>query len=226
MGVLSGGFAEHAAEEEKLVADVDLYLDPVCPFSWVTSRWLLDAGRQTHTPVTLRQMSLAVLNEGKDLEGKQKRVMERSRRLGRLFAAVVSKYGQDAFAQLYDTLGTQIHAREDELTTDEVKELLARCGLEESLCEALDDGSFDDEVRRTHQASQEAIGGSAGSPIIVVDGRGFHGPVLTRIPGHEDGVRLLEAILIAAKTPEFATLQRPPQGPPILERNPADVPPR
>ncbi len=202
------------------MADIDLYLDPVCPFSWVTSRWLLDAAHTTRKPVTLRQMSLAVLNEGKDLEGKQKRMMERSRRLGRLFAAVAGKHGPDAFARLYDSLGTQIHVREDEITTDEVKELLAKCGLEESLCEALDDSTFDEEVKRNHQASQDALGGSAGSPIIAVDGRGFHGPVLTRIPSHEDGVRLLDAILIAAKTPEFATLQRPPQGPPVLEEAP------
>jgi hypothetical protein len=217
VGVLLTQFAEHATEEEKFVADVDLYLDPVCPFSWVASRWLLDAGRKTDTPVTLRQMNLAVLNDGKDLDERQKRVMERSRRLGRLFAAAVNKHGQDAFARLYDALGTRIQMREDELTTDEVRELLAKCRFEESLCEALDDRSFDDEVKRTHQASQEVVGGSAGSPIIVVDGRGFHGPVLTRIPGREDGVRLLDAILTAAKTPEFATLQRPPQGPPILE---------
>ncbi|MFZ1174729.1 MAG: DsbA family protein [Mycobacterium sp.] len=202
------------------MAEIDLYLDPVCPFSWVTSRWLLDAAHRTRTPVTLRQMSLAVLNEGKDLEGKQKRMMERSRRLGRLFAAVASKHGQDGFARLYDSLGSQIHVRQDEITSEEVKELLAKCELEESLCEALDDSTFDDEVKRNHQASQDALGGSAGSPIIVVDGRGFHGPVLTRIPSREDGVRLLDAIVIAASTPEFATLQRPTQGPPVLEEGP------
>ncbi len=201
------------------MANIDLYLDPVCPFSWVTSRWLLDAAHENQT-VTLRQMSLCVLNEGKDLEGKQKRMMERSRRLGRLFAAVVDKHGEEAFARLYDALGTRIHVRDEELTTDEVKELLSKCALEESLCEALDDSRFDDEVKRSHQAAQEALGGSAGSPIIVIDGRGFHGPVLTRIPIHEDGVRLLDAILIAAETPEFATLQRPPQGPPVLEEAP------
>lgn len=202
------------------MADVDLYLDPVCPFSWVTSRWLLDAAGDKRTPVTLRQMSLAVLNEGKELEGKQKRMMERSRRLGRLFAAVVDKHGQDAFARLYDALGTQIHVRDDELSTAEVKELLGKCGLDESLCEAMDDPGLDDRVKRSHQASQEALGGSAGSPIIVIDGRGFHGPVLTRIPAHEDGVRLFDAVLTATTTAEFATLQRPPQGPPSLEEGP------
>lgn len=202
------------------MSHVDLYLDPVCPFSWVTSRWLLDAAHATHTPVALRQMSLAVLNEGKELEGKQERMMDRSRRLGRLFAAAVGKHGQDAFARLYDSLGTQIHVREDELTGDEIREILANCGLQESLADALDDSGFDEDVKRSHQAALDALGGSAGSPIIAVDGRGFHGPVMTRIPVLQDGVRLLEAVLVAAQTPEFATLQRPVQGPPTLEEGP------
>ncbi len=202
------------------MADVDLYLDPVCPFSWVTSRWLLDAAQETHTSVFLRQMSLAVLNEGKELEGKQRRMMERSRRLGRLFAAVAAKQGPDGFARLYDGLGTRLHVQDDDMTPAEVKEVLGARGFEESLADALDDDGFDEDVRRSHQASQDALGGSAGSPIIVVDGRGFHGPVLTRIPRREDGVRLLEAVLTAAQTPEFATLQRPTQGPPTLEEAP------
>ncbi len=206
------------------MADVDLYLDPVCPFSWVTSRWLLDAAHQTHTSVFLRQMSLAVLNEGKELEGKQRRMMERSRRLGRLFAAVAAKHGPDAFARLYDALGTRLHVQDDDMTAAEIKEVLGACGFDESLADALDDAldhdGLDEDVRRSHQASQDALGGSAGSPIMVVDGRGFHGPVLTRIPRREDGVRLLDAVLTAAQTPEFATLQRPPQGPPTLEEAP------
>ncbi|MEE6177003.1 mycothiol-dependent nitroreductase Rv2466c family protein [Mycobacterium sp. 050134] len=202
------------------MTDVDLYLDPVCPFSWVTSRWLLDAAGAAGTPVTLRQMSLAVLNEGQELEGKKQQMMERSRRLGRLFAAVVAKHGQDAFARLYGALGTRLQVRDDELDGDALRALLAACGLEESLSEAFGDASLDDEVADSHRASQAALGGPGGSPIIVVDGRGFHGPVLTRIPRHEAGVRLLDAILVAAKTPEFATLQRPTQGPPVLEESP------
>lgn len=200
--------------------DVDLYLDPVCPFSWVTSRWLLDAARTTGTPVTLRQMSLAVLNEDKELQDKQKRMMERSRRLGRLFAAVAGKHGPDGFARLYDALGTRLHVQDEEMTAGEIEEILGACGLEESLSGALEDSGLDEEVRRAHQASQDALGGSAGSPVIAVDGRGFHGPVMTRIPGHEDGVRLLDAVLVAAQTSEFATLQRPVQGPPKLEEAP------
>lgn len=204
-------------QKEEPVADVELYIDPVCPFAWAGSRWLLDAAHKTDTPVTLRQMSLAVLNEGNDLNPKQQQMMHRSRRLGRLFAAVASQHGPDAFARLYDSVGARIHVRGKEMSADEVRKSLAECGLDESLAESLDDSALDEAARRAHQASQDALGGSAGSPIIAVDGRGFFGPVLTGIPGSDDGVRLLEAVLTAATTPEFAVLQRPYQGPPVLE---------
>lgn len=155
------------------MADVELYLDPICPFAWVTSRWLLEAAQSTHTPVTLRQMSLAVLNEGKDLDAKQQQMMQRSRQLGRLFAAVTTKYGADAFARLYDSIGTRIRLRREEITQGGIREALAETGLDESLSETLDDSGLDDEARHAHQASQDALGGTAGSPIIAVDGQGF-----------------------------------------------------
>src|SRR5208283_2200229 len=150
-----------ALRKEEPVADVDLYLDPICPFSRVASRWLLDAAHITHTRVTLRQMSLAVLNEGKDVDAKQQRMMDGSRRLGRLFAAVAAEHGPDAFARLYDSIGYRIHVRREEVTPEVIHEVLAENGIEESLSEALDDSSFEQAVRQAHQASQDVLGGSA-----------------------------------------------------------------
>ncbi|OJZ75601.1 disulfide bond formation protein DsbA [Mycobacterium paraffinicum] len=199
------------------MADVDLYLDPVCPFSWVTARWLLDAGEATGTPVTLRQMSLAVLNEGQDTDGKQRRMMERSTRLGRLFAAAVDERGPEAFAALYASIGRRIHVDGDDLTASAVRAALAENGLAQGLAEAQDDAGFDQAVKQAHEASQDALGDEAGSPIIAVDGRAFSGPVLTRTLKTPAGVRLLEAVLTMAAVPEFAALQRPYEGPPTIE---------
>ncbi|ORB72501.1 mycothiol-dependent nitroreductase Rv2466c family protein [Mycobacterium scrofulaceum] len=199
------------------MAAVDLYLDPVCPFSWVTAHWLLDAAQSTQTPVTLRQMSLAVLNEGKDAHAEQQPMMERSTRLGRLFAAAVDERGTDAFAGLYESVGRRLHVRGEDLTDAAIHEALTENGLPETLAGALDDRGFDEAVRRAHQASQDALGDEAGSPIIAIDGRAFSGPVLTRSPDAKDGVRLLDAVLAMAAVPEFAALQRPYQGPPTIE---------
>ncbi|MBX9641413.1 MAG: disulfide bond formation protein DsbA [Mycobacteriaceae bacterium] len=188
---------------------IDLYLDPVCPFAWVTSRWLLDAAEKTRRPVTLRQMSLAVLNEGQDADEAHQRMFERSRRLGRLFAAVTDRYGPEAFARLYERIGTRLHDQKDEFTPGFVTEVLRDLGLEESLSDSLDETEHDEAVRRAHTSSQDALGDESGSPIIAIDGRAFFGPVLTGLPDPDDRVVLLDAVVSAAGVREFAVLQRP-----------------
>jgi 2-hydroxychromene-2-carboxylate isomerase len=191
------------------VTTIDLYLDPVCPFSWVTSRWLLDAAEKTQRPVILRQMSLTVLNEGQDTDEAHQRMFDRSRRLGRLFAAVTGRYGPEAFARLYEPIGTRLHDRKDDVTPAIATEVLRDLGFEESLSNSLDEPEHDEAVKRAHTASQDALGDEAGSPIIVIDGRAFFGPVLTGIPEPDDRVVLLDALVHAAGVPEFAVLQRP-----------------
>lgn len=188
---------------------IDLYLDPVCPFSWVTSRWLLDAAERTTRPVTLRQMSLAVLNEGEDADAAHQRMFERSRRLGRVFAAVTDRHGPQAFARLYEPIGTRLHDQKDQVTPEVVADVLEDLGFEKSLSEALDDPEYDEAVSRAHAASQDALGDKAGSPIIAIDGRAFFGPVLTGLPDPDDGVVLLDALVSAAGVRQFAVLQRP-----------------
>ncbi|WP_280428553.1 disulfide bond formation protein DsbA [Nocardia brasiliensis] len=158
------------------MAEIDLHLDPVCPFAWVTSRWLLAATAHGSHTVRLRQMSLAVLNEGHDVDVDHQPMIERSRHVGRVFAAASSTGGPEAFARLYDNA-----------------------------------------VTRSHEASQNALGGRGGSPIIAIDGHGFNGPVLTETPTATHGRALLDAVLTAAATPGFAALHRPYQGPPRIE---------
>ena len=196
------------------MTSIDLYVDPVCPFAWVTSRWLLDAAATTGRSVILRQMSLAVLNEGRDVAPAQRAKLEWSRRVGRVFAAATDKGGPGAFGDLYEALGALVHNGAGDVADSLVKEALAATSSSPELVDALDDPAWDDSVRAAHQRSQDALGGSGGSPIIAVDGRGFFGPVLTGLPARDAGIALLDAVVTAASMSEFAVLQRPYQGPP------------
>lgn len=158
-------------------------------------------------------MSLAILNEGEDADEAHQRMFERSRRLGRLFAAVTDRHGPEAFARLYEPIGTRLHVEKEEVTPGFVADVLSDLGLEDSLSNALDenkyDSKYDEAVRRAHAASQDALGDEAGSPIIAIDGRAFFGPVLTDLPEPDDRVVLLDAVVSAAGVPAFAVLQRP-----------------
>jgi hypothetical protein len=198
------------------MTSIDLYVDPVCPFAWVTSRWLLNAATTTGGDVALRQMSLAVINDGRDVAPAQRARLGWSRRVGRVFAAVTDEGGPLAFADLYEALGALVHDKSADLADSLVKEALAATSSGPGLLDALDDPAWDDVVCAAHRRSQDALGGSGGSPIVAVDGKGFFGPVLTGLPGREDGVALLDAVVTAASTPGFAVLQRPYQGPPSM----------
>ncbi len=196
------------------MTSIDLYVDPVCPFAWVTSRWLLDAATTTGRSVILRQMSLAVLNDGRDVAPAQRAKLEWSRRVGRVFAAATDEGGSGAFGDLYEALGAVAHNGAGDVADSLVKEALAATSCSSELVDALDDPAWDDSVRAAHQRSQDALGGNGGSPIIAIDGRGFFGPVLTGLPARDAGIALLDAVVTAASMPEFAVLQRPYQGPP------------
>lgn len=197
------------------MTEIELYVDPVCPFAWVTSRWLLDAASITGRGVVLRQMSLAVLNDGNDVAAEQRGKLGWSRRVGRVFAAVTEDGGSGAFSDLYEAFGAEVHCGGG-LAESSVKEALAATSSNPALIDALDDSVWDDAVRATHQRSQDALGGRGGSPLIAVDGKGFFGPVLTELPARDVGIALLDAVVAAASTPGFAVLQRPYQGPPSM----------
>ncbi len=198
------------------MTSIDLYIDPVCPFAWVTSRWLLDAATATGRSVTLRQMNLAVLNDGHDAAPTQRAKLEWSRRMGRVFAAATDEGGPGAFSDLYEALGALVHDKSSDLADSLVKEALAATSSGPGLLDALDDPAWDEVVGAAHRRSQDALGGSGGSPIIAVDGKGFFGPVLTGLPGRDAGVALLDAVVTAASISEFAVLQRPYHGPPSM----------
>ncbi|NNH69316.1 disulfide bond formation protein DsbA [Nocardia uniformis] len=201
------------------MAAIDLYIDPVCPFGWVTAQWLLAATRAAEVPVELKQMSLAALNEGQDVDAHHQPMIDSSRRLGRLFAAVSEKHGAEGFTRLYRAVGTSVHVHRNQLTDKVIAEILAELGMDPTLLDILDDAGVDGAVASAHAASQQALGGRGGSPIIAIDGHGFFGPVLTRIPDPDNGAALLHAVIAAARTPGFAVLQRPYSGPPATEQH-------
>ncbi|WP_406230206.1 disulfide bond formation protein DsbA [Nocardia sp. NBC_01009] len=200
------------------MAEIDLYLDPVCPFAWVSSRWLLTAADAGPHTVRLRQMSLAALNDGHDVDAAHQPMIDRSRRLGRVFAAATRTAGAEAFARLYDAVGTRLHVHGGDLGPEALAASLTAAGLDPALADHVDDTGLDRDVTQRHKASQDALGGSGGSPIIVIDGHGFNGPVLTESPTAQRGRDLLDALVTAATTPGFAALHRPYQGPPRIER--------
>lgn len=188
---------------------VGLWLDPVCPFSWNTARWLVAASLDVGFAVEWHLMSLAVLNEGRQLPPPQQARMEDSRRIGRLMAAVHTELGGGGLAAAYSSFGEQYFDNGASVDDQLAARVLEVAGARVTTVSSMSDDSLDTVVRQSHEASQQALGETGGSPMLTLSGKTFFGPVLTSLPGIEAGRALFDAVAVLAAAPEFSQLQRP-----------------
>jgi Mycothiol-dependent nitroreductase Rv2466c len=187
---------------------VDFWFDPRCPFTWRTSRWLVDVANRRPVSITWRLMSLAMLNEGKDVPEQYLVRMRQGTLALRVLAACGDTEGQDAMAKLYTCLGSRRHERGEPYGGGVIRAALSEAGLPGSLAAAAEDAGYDDAVRSSHQAGQRRVGTESGSPVLAVDGgRGYFGPVVVPIPTGEDGIRLFEAVRMLSSVPAFSELK-------------------
>ncbi len=193
---------------------VDVWFDAVCPYTWVTSRWLTAAAAQRRVELRWHLMSLAVLNAGKDMGAEEAAEMADSLAAGRLLAAVAQEQGGDLLGAVYTAMGERYHRRAQRMDHDLASAALAECGADPTLADAMEDSSYDDHVERSHAAGQRALGDTGGSPIVSVDGTAFFGPVLMSIPGSDEAASLFDAVTALGRADSFFQIQRPRSGAP------------
>jgi 2-hydroxychromene-2-carboxylate isomerase len=189
--------------------DVTFWFDPACPFTWRTSRWLLGVTAARGHSIDWRPMSLAILNEGKDIPEQYREPMARAVRAQRLLLATGQQHGRDKLAALYTAIGDRVHWQGRPMDTDVLTEALAEAGLPADLLTAADDAALDPAVRESHQAGQARVGTESGSPVLALgDGPGFFGPVVVPVPEGEAAEKLYDALRLLSSVPEFSELKR------------------
>jgi 2-hydroxychromene-2-carboxylate isomerase len=186
---------------------VEFFFDPNCPFTWRTSRWLAEVADTGAATVTWRLMSLAVLNEGKEIPEQYREGVRQGGRALRALAAAQADGGSDAVARLYTAIGTRRHERGEASDDASIAAAVAEAGLPESVAAAVDDESLDAAVRTEHEAAQAAVGDTAGSPVVALEGRGFFGPVVAPVPTGDDALRLFEGVRLLAGVGAFSELK-------------------
>jgi len=187
---------------------VDIWVDPACPWAWITSRWLLEAAAVRDLDLRFHVMSLAVLNENRELSPEYSEFLKTALRPVRVLIAAEERHGNGAVEPLYSAMGTRRHVRQEKDWDDVIAKSLADVGLEVELASAADDTSFDTRLRTSHAEGMDPVGYDVGTPVIHVNDVAFFGPVVTPAPKGEAAGRLFDGVMSVAGTPGFYEIKR------------------
>jgi protein-disulfide isomerase-like protein with CxxC motif len=196
----------------------DFWFDPLCPWAWIASRWVLEVEKVR--PVTARWhvMSLAVLNADKeDLPEQYKELLQQAWGPVRVCIAAEQKFGPEVLLPLYTALGTRFHLEKADRDRATIEAALAEAGLPTELADAMDSTEYDEALRASHKDGMDRVGYEVGTPVISVNGVSFFGPVVSPIPRGEDAARLWDGVLLVAGTDGFFELKRTRTRDPIFD---------
>ncbi len=187
---------------------VEMWFDPVCPWAWMTSRWLMQVEAVRPVRVTWSVMSLAVLNDGRELPEQYRALMEQAWGPVRVIIAAQAVHGDKVVKKLYDAMGTRIHLQGREDYAQVIVEALAECKLPAELAKAAAQKKYDAALKRSHKRAISQVGTDVGTPVISVGGVAFFGPVVSPAPKGEAAGRLWDGAVLVAGTPGFFELKR------------------
>jgi hypothetical protein len=187
---------------------VDIWLDPICPWGWMTSRWIVEVERLGEVKANFRVMSLAYLNRDRELTPEYAEFLTKGWKPVRMLTAARMQFGPEIVRPLYEAMGTRIHleSRGPDVIDDVIAESLAATNLPAELAHA--GAEVDAELIREHHAGMDQVGTDVGTPVISFGGVAFFGPVITPAPKGDAALQLWRGVMMVASTPGFYEIKR------------------
>ncbi|WP_432558312.1 DsbA family protein [Granulicoccus sp. GXG6511] len=189
---------------------VDFWFDPLCPWAWMTSRWMTEVEKVRDVDLTFHVMSLSVLNEGRDgLDPDYRERMDRAWAAVRVALAIDEQHGKEKLAEFYTAIGTRVHPGGEDVTERAtIEAALADVGLPAELADAGDTDANDEALRRSHHAGMDPVGDEVGTPVIHVNGMALFGPVISPAPKGEQAGRLFDGFALMTEYDGFFEAKR------------------
>lgn len=198
--------AQSAEMPERLT--VEFHFDPICPWTWVTSRWLLNAQQVRPFDIIWRVMSLSILAEGQETPEEYAEAIRLGWGTGRALMAAEAHGGSEAVLALYDELGRRMFSEGELHTPEMIAAAVAAVGQPEAVAAAAGHPAWDVPLRESHDRAMALVGHDVGSPVVQFGEVGFFGPVVSPAPQGEDAGRLFDAVCMAVSVPGFFELKR------------------
>ncbi|MBB1510581.1 DsbA family protein [Tessaracoccus sp. MC1756] len=191
-----------------MTTHVDFWFDPVCPWAWMTSRWMLEVEKVRDVKTTFHVMSLSVLNDGRDLPSGYQELMGKAWVSARAALLVEQRHGSEKLLEFYTEIGTRFHLNDEERSPETVSAALAAVGADADIVDIAQTGDIDDDLRRSHHEGMDPVGDEVGTPVLRVNGMSLFGPVISPAPKGEEAGDLFDGFVKVTAYPGFFELKR------------------
>ena len=183
----------------------------MCPWAWITSRWVLEVEQVRPVQTNWHLFSLAYLNlvqhKGEGLSPEYLERLQQAWGPVRICAAAAAQRGEEVLLPLYSAMGNRIHLQQRR-DLEAMAEAVSELGFDKSILEVVDSTEFDEAIIESHQKGLDLVGLDVGTPIISVAGNSFFGPVVTPIPRGQAAGKLWDGVLAVTSADGFFELKR------------------
>lgn len=186
----------------------EFWFDPMCPWAFITSRWILEVAKVRNIEVSWNIFSLPHLNKDREMPERYKTIFANSWLCARIIKSVEKDFGKEKTLPLYSAISTRIHVLKEAVSEDLLSDSLKEVGLDLKYLAEMENSDWDKQIIESHEAGIKLVGDDVGTPIIAINGIGFFGPVISPAPKGEEAGKLWDGVVLSASYPGFFEIKR------------------